>query len=246
MANTVEEGLEMARACQQEELALMVGHEMRRMGSSRAMKKVVDRGQLGQIVAATANISFIGTFQPDNWRCHRDTNLGGPMMQLGIHHIETLTYLLGSVVDTQGFFAHVAAPVDIDDVGSAYLTFESGATGTISSTYVSPMVYEMHLYGDKANMDCVLDMHVWPDTPEVDNRASLTIHKPDAREAIPIEPMDALALQLDEFARSVRGEIEPETGADEGLAALAVVEAALRSSEIGKPVDPRKLLESAQ
>jgi predicted dehydrogenase len=208
------------------------------------MKQVVDQGQLGQIATATASISFIGTFQPDNWRCHRDTNPGGPMMQLGIHHIETLTYLLGPVVNTQGFFAHVAAPADVDDVGIAHLTFESGATGTIASTYVSPMVYEMHLYGDRANLDCVLDMLVWPDTPEVDKRASLTIHKPDAREAIPIAPKDALALQLDEFARSVRGEVKPETGADEGLTALAVVEAALRSSETGEPVDPRTLLEN--
>ena len=52
---------------------------------------------------------------------------------------------------------------------------------------------------------------------------------------------DVLAHQAEEFARSVRGLAQPETGAAEGLAALAVVEAALRFSTSGGVVDPRSL-----
>src|SRR4030042_726294 len=109
LANTLAEARQMASACQERGLVLMVGHEMRRLGSSRAMKQVLDSGRLGRVVAATAVETLAGTFQPDNWRCHRDTNRGGALMQLGIHHLETLMYLLGPVAAGQGFFAPLSA-----------------------------------------------------------------------------------------------------------------------------------------
>jgi hypothetical protein len=46
-------------------------------------------------------------------------------------------------------------------------------------------------------------------------------------EAVEFEERDMLAEELDEFGRCIRGEAEPETGADEGIAALSVVVEAL-------------------
>lgn len=241
MANTLKEAKQMAAVCQERGLVLMVGHEMRRLGSSRAMKSVLDSGRLGRVVTATAVETLAGTFQPDNWRCHRDTNPGGALMQLGIHHIETLTYLLGPVAAVRGLFAHLSAPADIDDVGVAQLMFASGTMATVTSTYVSPSAYELHFYGDAANMNCVADMRVWPDALKVDPNTLLAVSTHDSVDPVTVEPQDILALQTDEFARSIRGLTQPETGAAQGLAALAVVEAALHSFETGKPVDPRSL-----
>jgi predicted dehydrogenase len=241
MALTIEEARGMAEACDKAGLTLMVGHEMRRLGSSRAMKHIIDEGRLGRIVAATASLTLAGTFQPDNWRCRRDTNRGGALMQLGIHQIETLTYLLGPVVNVQGFFANSISPNGVDDVGIAHLTFENGMLATVSATYVSPKAYAMHIYGTHANLDCVADMRIWPDALQVDAATVLKLEAPDGREDIGIEPQDCVALQLDEFARSVRGDVKPETGAAEGVAAVAIVEAALRSFESGLSVDPRTL-----
>lgn len=241
MANSLSEARQMAAICRERGLVLMIGHEMRRLGSSRAMKQVLDSGRLGQIVTVTAVQTLSGTFHPDNWRCHRDTNRGGALMQLGIHHIETLIYLMGPVATVHGFFAHRSAPADIDDVGTAYLTFESGVVAVVASSYVSPSSYELHFYGDRANMGCVADMRVWPDSLRVDPGTQLTVQTRDVVDRVIIEPQDVLALQADEFARSVRGLMQPETGAQEGLAALAVVEAALNSFEAGKPVNLHSL-----
>ena len=236
------EALQMQEACDRAGVVLMVNHEMRRLGSSRAMKRVVAEGQLGQVLTAVASQTLPGTFSPDNWRCHRETNRGGALMQLGIHQIDTLMYLLGPIVEVQGFLRHAAAPVDIDDVGTVHLTFESGATAVVTSNYISPKVYALHLYGERANLSCVADMLVWPDALKVDANTSLMLQTHQGHSPVVIEPQDCLALQLDEFARCVRGEAQPETGAAEGIAALAVVEAALRSSEGGVPVDPRTLV----
>ncbi len=227
--------------CQQAGRVLLVNHEMRRLGSSRAMKRLIDEGRLGKVVTAMASLTLAGTFQPDNWRCHRETNPAGALMQLGIHQIETLMYLLGPVASVYGFLAHVAAPADIDDVGMVQLVFENGVRAAVASSYVSPKGYALYLYGAAGNIECNADMTIWPDALRVDSTTSLKLATPQGRQDVPIEPQDALAQQFEEFARSVRGGAPPETGAAEGLAALAVVEAAMRSHEIGLPVDPRTL-----
>ncbi len=239
MANSLDEARRMAAACTERSLVLMVGHEMRRLGSSRAMKPLIDSGEPGRIMAATAVLTLPGSFHPDNWRCHPDTNRGGALMQLGIHQLETLMYLMGPVASVQGFFTHLSAPADIFDVAACQLTFASGALANVLSTYVSPHSYEIRIFGDIANISCVADMRVWPNAVEVDANTDLRFESAGVNRPIPIAPQDVLAQQADEFARCVRGLAEPETGAREGMAALAVVEAALRSHETGLPVDPR-------
>jgi predicted dehydrogenase len=241
MADSVEAAVRMRDAFARAGRVLMVNHEMRRLGSSQALKQLVEAGRLGRVVAAMASLTLAGTFSPDNWRCHRETNRGGAMMQLGIHQIDTLMYLLGPVTQVQGRLAHVAAPVDVDDAGAVQLTFASGAVAAVVATFVSPKGYALHLYGDRANVDCLADMSVWPDARRVDAATQLTLQTAQGREPVAIEPQDCLALQLDEFARSVRGSTQPATGAAEGLAALAVVEAAIQSQATGQPVDPRSL-----
>lgn len=241
MANTYEEALQMLAEAHSRDLVLMVGHEMRRLGSTRALKRLLEEGRIGRPVMANGIFTLAGTFIPDNWRCHRETNHGGALMQLGIHQIENLIYLLGPVKEVRGDFAHVSAPVDIDDVGIATLYFQGGAVATVISNFVTPIAYELHLYGEKANLDCIIDMRFWPDTLKVDSKTSLILQTRTLREPVSIEPQAPLDLELDEFARCVRHGTTPETGAQEGLAAMAVVEAALRSFATGHPVDPRAL-----
>jgi UDP-N-acetyl-2-amino-2-deoxyglucuronate dehydrogenase len=242
MALSLDEGLEMARVCEENGVVLMVGHEMRRLGSTRAMKQMVDGGKLGRVAAASAAMSLAGTFHPDNWRCHRDTNRGGALMQLGIHQIENLIYLLGPVASVTGEFANAVAPGDVDDVGIVTMAFANGARATVVSSYVSPKVYELHLYGDHANLRCEADMRVWPNAEKVDRMTNLTLHPREGEiEEISVEPQDVLALQMEDFARSIRSGHEPETGAQQGLDTLAVVEAALQSYESGAPVRPGDL-----
>ena len=54
---------------------------------------------------------------------------------------------------------------------------------------------------------------------------------------IPVQAGDALADEMAEFARCIRGQARPETGGAEGLAVVAVMEAIIESSKTGKPVD---------
>jgi UDP-N-acetyl-2-amino-2-deoxyglucuronate dehydrogenase len=225
IADTVDAGERMRHACEQAGVTLMVGHAFRRLGAARRVKQLLDDGALGSVVLAEANMSLPGTFKPQAWRARRERNPGGPIMQLGIHHVDTLAYWLGPVRRASGSFAHVHSAADIDDVGVVTLELESGALASLTGSYVSPKTLSLRLFGTEAVLDYRTDFSVWPDAQALDAMTTLTL----GGEPVEFEQRDMLAEELAEFGRCIRGEAEPETGAQEGIAALAAVHEALES-----------------
>jgi predicted dehydrogenase len=72
-----------------------------------------------------------------------------------------------------------------------------------------------------------IDMSVWPQAEKADAASTLVLRRRDGREEVAFPDRDPLAEELAEFARAVRGEDGPETGAEEGIAALRVIVEAL-------------------
>jgi UDP-N-acetyl-2-amino-2-deoxyglucuronate dehydrogenase len=234
IADKVEAGERMRRACAEAGVTLMVGHAFRRLGAARRVKQLLDEGALGSVVLAEANMTLPGSFKPEAWRAHRERNPGGPIMQLGIHHVDTLAYWLGPIRRADGRFAHMHTHADIDDVGVVTLEFESGALGSLTGSYVSPKTFSLRLLGTEAVLDYRTDFSVWPDAQALDRVTTLTV----GGDPVEFEERDMLAEELAEFGRSIRGEAEPETGAEAGIAALAVVLGALdgtRGIATGQP-----------
>jgi predicted dehydrogenase len=225
IADSVEAGERMRRACADGGVTLMVGHAFRRLGAARRVRELLEDGALGRVVLAEANMSLPGSFKPEAWRAHRERNPGGPIMQLGIHHIDTLASWLGPVERATGRFARVHADADIDDVGLVTLEFGSGALASLTGSYVSPKTLSLRLLGTEAVLDYRTDFSVWPDAAALDGATRLTLDG----EPVDFEPRDMLSEELAEFGRCIRGEARPETGADEGIAALAAVLQALEA-----------------
>jgi predicted dehydrogenase len=105
------------------------------------------------------------------------------------------------------------------------LEFESGALGSLTGSYVSPKTLTLRLFGTDAVLDYRCDFSVWPDALALDGVTRLTL----GGEQVEFEERDMLAEELAEFGRCIRGEAQPETGADEGIAALAAVLQALEA-----------------
>jgi UDP-N-acetyl-2-amino-2-deoxyglucuronate dehydrogenase len=237
IADTIEDGLAMKKACEKAGVTLFVGHCFRRLGAARKTKEIIDEGRIGRVVLAEANFSIkSGSVTPGSWKYHRKTFPGGPLLQLGIHHADTLQYLLGSVVRVQASFDRLITSAEIDDIGMAILEFESGTRAVLSSSYVSPKTYYIRLYGTGGTLDYTVDMSIWPNPDMIEQVTSLTLQTADDQEQITFEPRQMLIEELEEFAQCVRGEAIPETGADEGIAALKIILAALKSHETGKVV----------
>jgi predicted dehydrogenase len=221
----------MAGACAAAGVTLMVGHAFRRLGAARRVGELVAEGALGRVVLAEANLSLPGALTPDKWRAHRDRNPGGPLMQLGIHHVDTLASWLGEPVAASGRFAHVAAEADIDDVGVVALEMASGSLAAVTGSYVSPKTFAIRLSGTRAVLDYRADFSVWPDAQRLDAATTLTLDGAP----VAFDERDMLAEELAELARCVRTGSAPETGAAEGIAALRAIRGALEGNPEWQP-----------
>ncbi len=234
IADTLSDGRKIRDACQAAGVVLLVGHAFRRLGAARKVKQLLDDGRLGTILLAEANFSLPGLLTPDKWRFYRDTCPGGPLMQLGIHHADTLHYWLGPVTRVRGSFARVATAAEIDDVGLALLEFAGGARGSLASAYGVTKTFYLRLFGTAASLHYQTDMSIWPQADQMDAATTLTLHSDAGRETIDFNPRNMLLEELAEFASCIRGEAAPETGAAEALAALEVVRGAIASYETGQ------------
>ena len=236
IADTLEDGRALRAACEEAGVALLVGHDLRRLGAARAVRRLVDEGSLGRVVLAELTFSLTGTLKPESWRSRRETCPGGPLLQLGVHHADTLLYWLGRAARVQGSFARLVNDAEIDDVGVALVELESGTRVTIASSYVSPKTYAARLQGTEGVLEYVVDASVWPRAELLDGATTLRLTAAEGTRKIGFEQRDVLVEELDELARCVRGEAEPETGAAEALAALAIVLGAVESDATGRPV----------
>ena len=225
IADTVAAGERMRDACLDAGVTLMTGHAFRRLGAARRTRELVQDGALGRVVLAEATFSLPGTFPDHAWRAHRERNPGGPLMQLGIHCVDTLASWLGPIASSTGRFAHVETDADIDDVGVVTLEFASGALGVVTGSYVSPKTLWLRLQGTEAVLEYRADFSVWPDTLALDRSTELLL----GGEHVAFDRRDMLCEELEEFGRCITDGATPETGAEEGLTALRAIEHALGS-----------------
>ena len=213
IADTVDAAERMRDACARAGVALSVGHAFRRLGAARRVRELIDAGVLGRVVLAEATLSLPGSFPAHAWRAHRARNPGGPLMQLGIHHVDTLGSWLGPIERSTGRFTRVATDADIDDVG------------VVTGSYVSPKTLALRLQGTDTVLEYRTDFSVWPDAQRLDQATTLAV----GGEAVSFQERDMLAEELAEFGRCVREGAVPETGAEEGIRALRAVLDALET-----------------
>jgi predicted dehydrogenase len=245
ISHKITEAMRIREAIEKSGITFSVGHSARMLGASRKMKQLIDDGSLGTVTLIEANWSNERALEltPDDWRWYADATPGGPMIQLLVHHFDTLQYLLGPVAEVKAYKRRVHTNAEVNDTAVIIAEFESGNLGYFGSSWVSPGIYWMNIYGTEANLYHTLNFSYWKD-PEVDKYTTLTRQEHGSLEAVPVEvPMkDMFVDELEDFVDAVRSKRDPEIGWIQATQALAVVEAAIRSSDEGRPVKISEIL----
>lgn len=227
---TVAEGRRATEACRRAGVVLAVGHQRRRQPAIRALKSLIRDGALGQAIQIEGNISSDTGFsvKPGAWRTNPEESPAGPMTWLGIHHVDTFQYLLGSIVRVVALSRRqVLKGMQIDDSNAILLEFASGTLGYLgTSSVLANRTNIVTLHGSEAQAFSEAEgsrLYIW-------KRG-----EPD-RAAVPLKPVDIIVEELTEFARCVRDGSRPEVGGEEGSANVAVLEAIVESAETGLAV----------
>ena len=249
IAHTLEDANRIAAAVADTGQVFAVGHSSRRLSGHREMKRWLEDGRIGDISLAEANFSNERGLEltPQTWRWYADKSPGGAFIQLGVHHADTLQFLLGPVKSVTAHTRKLYTKAEVPDAIMAILEFESGPLGYIGTGWASPGVYSMNLLGTKANLMYDLDFTHWDESHLADDWSSLRsqFYGESVRQAVDLPRTDMFREQLEEFGLATRGQATVEVGAAEAVRALGVVRAVIESSKRdGQAVLVKEIIEA--
>jgi len=214
-------------AAQDAGVVLQVGHNKRRQPANRRLKDLIDTGGLGTVTMIETHQctpNALG-FEPDYWRADRTESPLGGMTSLGVHMIDTMTYLLGGIETVFALSEGILEKPPIDHATTILVEFFSGPLGYLGTSFVVPRVTTVTVRGTGGTAINDAD----------GNRFYRQGTQDEAPTEQPVDVIDTIADELGEFVRAVNGETQPETGGPEGLEVVAVLEAAIASAESGRP-----------
>lgn len=239
VAVDLSEGLHLLRAETSGGPRLGVAHHPRRLAGHRAVKAWLEAEQ-PDVRMAYANFSNAraAAMKPDAWHRSARGSEAGVLIQVGIHPVENLLFLLGPVRQINARFSYDVLGPDFPDSAAVTMRHASGALSTVATTWTTPSHYALDVFTTKGNLLFRAD-HAWWTSPDVDAHSRLEIDR-DGEEPAPLAlgAGDPLLDQLDELGRAARrGEPMGVTVAD-GLRAVAVVLASVESAHAdGRGVD---------
>ncbi|HLK32840.1 MAG TPA: Gfo/Idh/MocA family oxidoreductase [Terriglobales bacterium] len=236
IASTLEEGLQIAALEKQYGITVTVGHSARLMAGIRKIREAIDSGEVGRVAFLEANFSNERALEltPKVWRWYKDRAPGGPLSQLAIHQFDLLHYLGGEILEVSSM-ASKLSPVgaEVDDQSMTLLKFADGKVGYVGSSWTSPGVFAVRVFGSKGLMHYEIDFGTWDTPDKLHQTSTLYIQRGKdgygKREELTVPPSDMFRTELEMFAESCRTGKPGELNAHNGNIAVAVVYAALRS-----------------
>ena len=238
IANTLADARAITAACKRAGVVLALGYQRRKESHFRWIRAKIDAGHFGKLVNAEANISRdrLGQFDLGSWRYTAAGMPGGVLLQIGIHYTDVLDYLLGPIDAVSARVAQLVLPGDNPDVASLLLEHANGALSTLNASYASASEYYlMNIYGKEAS--AYYDLH---------QGLRYLTRGTSRAEPVGCEKNDTLVEELEEFARAVRGEGEPEMGGEAATRSLAVLRAGIRSAAEGRRVALAEVMQAEE
>src|SRR5262249_3357840 len=112
-------------------------------------KEIVSAPGFGTIMHAEGNYShdWLANQPADNWRSAPEETRAGGMTGMGIHLLDSFSFLIGPIRRTSPLPGRRGLPDPSGDTTAALLAFENGATGTIATTLKTPFVWRLAVYG---------------------------------------------------------------------------------------------------
>jgi len=236
IANTVAEAKAMTRAAEkafrEKKLVTQVGHNMRHREAAKLALEYARSGRLGKVIGAEFQHSHNGAARlaKDAWRQDPAQAPGLPLVQLGIHAIDVANMFFGVPRQVAALHRRTVLERNLDSTASI-VAYDDPYIVTLMSNYVVPLTMWFRILGTEG-------------TIEARDFYREFVYKPLKGDVETIAyPVDkSTVTELGKFARAARG-LEPvETGAREGLYALAVVEASILSAREHRFVDISELI----
>jgi predicted dehydrogenase len=250
VAPTVEEARVLVDAVQTQGGVVLIGHHRAHSPIMAKAQELVQRGQLGRLVAVQGSATFykpVEYFEQGPWRKELG---GGPILLNMIHEVHNLRMLCGEITAVQAFKSDAVRGFVVEDTVAITMQFASGALGTflLSDTAASARSWEQTSQENKAypsydDEDCyvlsgtngtlsipTMRMKIYP------SEADRSWWKPFEVRNVPLQREDPILAQIEHFGAVARGECAPKVSVLDGFNNLRVTEAIVQAAQSGQTV----------
>lgn len=242
LAMTSEEGQEVIDYCEKKGVKIAAGLMMRFGAYVQAMKKAVAEGKIGKAVSGYSQFTCWYPDMPGNWRQTKKLGGGGSMMDMGVHCIDLMQYIIGSkVIEVAAFNDTLTFHYEVEDSSMVLLRLENGCQCVVQSNFNIPdeaAKWRIELFGDEGRL---IGENV---IGQVDGGTldAMFCGKPGAYDAqqdiktgekaeIKVEFGDAYTREIESFGNSILNNLPLEVPATDAVQVQKVMEAAYRSND---------------
>ncbi len=254
---TLEEADRLIEVVKRHGVKLLVGHHRRFSAKLRAVRDLIARGEIGELVGVSVTWAMR---KPDGYytgkrRWHAKAEQGGgPLLINVVHDVDDLRFTCGEISSVFAYTANKIRGVDreftAEDTVALSLTLKNGALATIFATDAAPSLWAYECTAQEnpmfwpSNEDCYLFfgtkaaiafprmLRVYYPGPEEGHWMTAT-----RVERVEVPGADPMTEELAHFCRLITGEdTQIMTSGEDGRRTLEVILAIKESAKTGVPV----------
>ena len=244
LAMTAEEGQKVVEHCKEKGVLIAAGLMMRFGAYIQAMKKAVEEGKIGRPVSGYAQFTGWYPDMPGTWRQSKKNGGGGAMMDMGVHCIDLMQYILGTKAkDVAAFNDTVSFSYDVEDSSTVLMRMENGAQCVVQSNFNiadDAAKWRIEIFGEEGRLigDTVIGQ---VDGGKLDamflgkqgGYDAQQDKKDGQRTEIQVEFGNMYTREIESFSNSILTGAPVEVPAEEAVQVQRIMEAAYRSSDEG-------------
>jgi UDP-N-acetyl-2-amino-2-deoxyglucuronate dehydrogenase len=242
---TVERARDMIEACERAGVTLGVVFQSRFKPHPRAVRDVVARGALGDMVLGSMAVKWLreaAYYRSADWRGTLAFDGGGPLINQAIHNVDMLLWLMGDVARVRATATNrLHHDIEVEDTVVAQLEFVSGALGVVEATTAAypGSARRLELHGTAGTItlldDEVGEWALRDGTPAPGHEVSAATAFAHASHVMADHRWHQL--QIEDFVDAVASGRPPGVDGREGLRSLALVRAVYEAARTGAAVE---------
>ncbi|WEG13156.1 Gfo/Idh/MocA family oxidoreductase [Pullulanibacillus sp. KACC 23026] len=253
LAKTVEQAMAIQEAVQKSGKTLQVGFVRRHASNTKLVKEFIDSGEFGDIYYGKASIlRRLGN--PGGWFSDIERSGGGPVIDLGVHIIDLLWYLmgkpkvksvsgntynkLGNRKNIQNLSFYKAADYDpskntVEDLANALIRFENGASIMVDVSFTLHAKKDessVKLYGEKGGAE------IEPELVIVTEKFNTIINAIPQVDSLGFNFIEAFQNEINHFVEAVLSSTKTNSPVEDGVEIMKILSAIYESAAKGEEI----------
>ncbi len=214
------------------------------------LRKALDQGRFGKLVLGDAYIKWFRSqeyYDSGAWRGTWAVDGGGALMNQGIHQIDMLLWYMGDAARVRATTAMVAHKgIEVEDIATVLIEFKNGAQGVIEGStaiwHGHPARVEVHgTEGSVVMEEGKINFWEFKKKKPVDKKIKAAMNEESVLGSGAGDPLAALKIgghqiQIEDFAKAIRGKKSNMVPGKEGRRAIELLEAIYKSARTGRAV----------